>query len=204
MSGRSDPADTVPVSAASLSDEDLLLRVEREDNAAAAILFDRYADLILGIGVRILHDRGEAEDLVQDVFLGLVRKIRGFDRTKGSARTWIVQIAYRRAFDRRAYLTRRSFYDGTNMDVIQNTLYGAADPESQIVDRLSGKQLYGALAELNEKQRATLHMYFFDGLGLREISEKLGETLENTRHYYYRGLERLRKSTKDLAQRDGK
>src|SRR6266568_2187313 len=110
-----------------------------------------------------------------------------------SGRTWIVQIAYRRAFDRRAYLFRRKFYDGTELGYIQNTLQVEARYEEQIADLLTGEQLHAAFEELSEKQRATLEMYFFEGLDLREISGRLGETLESIRHFYYRGLDRLRK-----------
>src|SRR5258707_2244650 len=96
-----------PVSAMSASDEELLLRLEAGDYSAVDPLFDRYATVIFRIGLRTLHDRGEAEDLVQDVFLHLCQKAKGFDALRGSARSWIIPIAYRRAFDRRAYLRRR-------------------------------------------------------------------------------------------------
>jgi RNA polymerase sigma-70 factor (ECF subfamily) len=187
-----------------LSDEELVLRMEAGDPAGVELLFDRYSGLVFGIGRRILRDLGEAEDLVQEVFLSLFEKVKGFDPSKGSGRTWIIQIAYRRAFDRRAYLTRRKFYDGTDVGRIKNTLKGELDWEEQLADLATGEQLHGAFDALSEKQRATLQMYFFEGLDLREISENLGETLENTRHFYYRGLERLRKSVETLAHRHGK
>jgi RNA polymerase sigma-70 factor, ECF subfamily len=60
-------------------------------------------------------------------------------------------------------------------------------------------QLFKALRTLNEKQQATLRLYFFDGCELREIAERLGESFENVRHYYYRGLDRLRKSAIELG-----
>src|SRR5262245_64182221 len=98
-----------------VSDEHLMLRAEAGDVSAVALLVERFSDLILGIGLKILRDRGEAEDFVQDFFLALFKKIKGFDPAKGTARTWIVQIAYRRAFDRREYLSKREFYGGTDL-----------------------------------------------------------------------------------------
>jgi RNA polymerase sigma-70 factor (ECF subfamily) len=193
-----------PERASALTDEELLLRLESGERAAAAVLFDRYAALLFGIGQRILQDRSEAEDLVQDLFLGLVDRIKGFDPSRGSARTWIIQIAYRRAFDRRAYLTRRSYYDGTDYQRVTNTIQAETGSEEQIAASLTGEQLHAAFEELNEKQQATLQLFFFEGLEFREISERLGETLENTRHFYYRGLERLRRSVAGLARRDVK
>jgi len=195
---------TAPAPALELSDETLVLQAQQGDRAALGLLFDRYASLVLGIGFRTLRVRGEAEDLVQEVFLSLCEKVRGFDPSKGSGRTWIVQIAYRRAFDRRAYLFRRKFYDGTELGHILNTLQAEARYEEQIADLLTGEQLHAAFEELSEKQRATLEMYFFEGLDLREIGRRLAETLENTRHFYYRGLDRLRKSAAAMAHRNGK
>ncbi len=176
-----------------LTDEELLLRTEAGDCSAVALLFDRFADLVLGIGLKLLRDRGEAEDLVQDVFLYLFEKVRGFDPGKGAGRTWVIQIAYRRAFDRRKYLARRRFYAGTDADFTRNT---QEEPvvEDRLYDRLTGEQLHKAFEDLTEEQRTTLEMYFFEGYELREISDRLGDTLDNVRHYYYRGLERLRRT----------
>ncbi|MBZ5667554.1 MAG: sigma-70 family RNA polymerase sigma factor [Acidobacteriia bacterium] len=177
-----------------VSDEELLATLQAGDLEALSMLFSRYARLILGIGIRILRDAGEAEDLVQDIFLRLFEKARTFDATKGSARTWIVQVAYRHACGRRAHLGRRGFYSGTNLDEVENALVQDIRLEEQLAARLTGEQLLGAFEQLNEKQRTTLRLYYFEGLELREIAQKLGETLENTRHYFYRGLEHLRKS----------
>jgi DNA-directed RNA polymerase specialized sigma24 family protein len=79
------------LSAADDTDQELLLRTQSDD-----------------------RDRAEAEDLVQDIFLKLFAAKQGFEPDKGGARTWIVQFIYRRAFDRRAFLTRRHFYAGNN------------------------------------------------------------------------------------------
>lgn len=174
------------------SDEDLVLRLERGDRSALESLFDRYCDIVRGIGFRVLRDQTEADDLVQEVFLQLWAKAKGFDPAKGSGRLWVTTIAYRRAFDRRTQLRRRGFFDGTNIESIENTLMGALNGQEQLADFVTGEQLHAAFEELNERQRTTLEMYFFHGLDLREISERLGESLENTRHHYYRGLKRLR------------
>ena len=125
-----------------------------------------------------------------------VRKTTEFrSNKKGNARNWVIQIAYCRAFDRRTYLTRRGFYRGTNIDDLKNTQDRNADFETQVLARVSGEQLRAAFDQLPERQRTTLELFFFEGYSLREISDRLSETLENTRHYYYRGIERLRKVT---------
>lgn len=138
---------------AAQSDEELLARVQKKDYDAVGVLFDRYARLFLGIAFRILRDRGEAEDMVQEIFLRLCQKSNSFNPTKGSARTWMVQFAYRRSFDRRSYLTRRFFYGGTEIERLKNTLQEATGLEEQIAARLTGGQLRAAFEELNDKKQ---------------------------------------------------
>jgi RNA polymerase sigma-70 factor, ECF subfamily len=177
-----------------LTDEDALTRLKTRDRDALALLFDRYSKLILSIGVRILRDHGEAEELVQTVFLYLYQKADVFQVDKGTARSWIVQLAYHRAFDRRAYLTKRHFYLGTDLNVAPDTLSAVADIEREVGSKLNAQQLLKALEELPERQHLTLKMCFFEGLELREISERLGDSMVKVRHNYYRGLDKLRKS----------
>jgi RNA polymerase sigma-70 factor (ECF subfamily) len=66
---------------------------------ALLILFDRFYRLILKVALRILRDAGEAEDLMQDVFLEIFGKADQFDPAKGSVRTWILQYAYHRSLN---------------------------------------------------------------------------------------------------------
>jgi RNA polymerase sigma factor (sigma-70 family) len=101
---------TRPLSAPTEDDEVLLLRLKSGDREALGILFMRYTRLVLSVGIRVLHDFAEAEDLVQDLFLLVFKKVELFDPEKGSARAWLARISYHRALDRRAYLIRRSFY----------------------------------------------------------------------------------------------
>jgi RNA polymerase sigma-70 factor, ECF subfamily len=193
---------------AALTDEEALTRLKARDTEAQQqsmeLLFERYARLIHSIGYRVLRDWGEAEELVQNVFLYLYQKAELFDAGKGTAKAWITQAAYHRALDRRDYLTYRQFYLGTDLEGAPDTLAGDFDLEREIGARLDRKQLLKALEELPEKQAQTLKLNFFEGLNLREVSDWLGETLANTRHHYYRGLEKLRRSALVVSLRDRK
>ena len=102
--------------------------------------------------------------------------------------------AFLRALDRKSFLRRRGFYLGTEIDPVHDTLLGATDLDREIGAKLNRAQLERAFAELPDEQRRTLEMFYFEGLELREIADQLNEPLGNVRHYYYRGLERLRKS----------
>jgi RNA polymerase sigma-70 factor (ECF subfamily) len=176
------------------NDEELMSRLQASDPEALKVLFDRYSRLVLGIAFRALRDYGEAEDAVQDTFLYLYSRAALFDARKGSAKAWIVQVAFHRALDRKSFLRRRGFYLGTEIDPVHDTLLGATDLDREIGAKLNRAQLERAFAELPDEQRRTLEMFYFEGLELREIADQLNEPLGNVRHYYYRGLERLRKS----------
>jgi RNA polymerase sigma-70 factor (ECF subfamily) len=144
-----------------------------------------------------LHDTGEAEEIVQECFMYIYRKALSFEPTRGSAKVWIVQVAYSRARDRKMYLSRRGFYLRTDIesDGLDGTLVGNADVEREIGAKLDFDLLQCAFEELTESQRETLKLFYFEDLELREISERLHEPLGNVRHHFYRGLERLRHST---------
>lgn len=176
------------------SDEDAMARLQAQDSSALNCLFERYAHLVLSIALRILRDYGEAEEIVQEVFFYVYRKSVLFEPSRGSAKAWIVQIAFHRALDRKAHLARRGFYLGTDIDPLHDTLLGHADVERDIGAEMNRLHLERAFEELPEIQRRTLDLFYFQGLELREISERLNEPLGNVRHHFYRGLERLRKS----------
>jgi RNA polymerase sigma-70 factor, ECF subfamily len=176
------------------SDEEVMASLQANDTNSLEILFDRYSRLVLGIARGVVRDSGEAEDVVQEAFFYLYKKSTLFDRSKGSVKGWILQIALHRALDRKAQLARRGFYAGTDIGSLDDTLLGETDLDREIEAKLSRAQLEKAFGQLPEIQRATLELFYFEGLDLREISEKLNEPLGNTRHHFYRGLERLRKS----------
>jgi len=176
------------------NDNKLMERLQQRDSGALEILFDKYSRLIFSIALRVLRDHGEAEDVVQEVFLHVFQKANLFDPTKGCAKAWMVQIAFHRALDRRGHLRRRGFYVGTDIQSLDDTLLGETDLDREIGAKLNRKQLEKAFEDLPEMQRRTLELFYFDSLELREVSEKLKQPLANVRHYYYRGLEKLRKS----------
>lgn len=186
-----------------LSDEEVLTLLKSQDRDALALLFERYSRLVFAIGFRILRDSGEAEDLVQSLFLYLWQCADLYEAERGSAKSWITQKAYSRALDRRDFLVRRQFYRGTDAENSPDTLAGDFDLEREIGSKLNREQLLKALGELPERQCLTLRLHFFAGLDLREISDRLGESIAQVRHHYYRGLDRLRKSALVLGLRDG-
>lgn len=173
-------------------------RDKRESNCenttpspAASELSDvagRHRRAIFNVARRILKDDSEAEDLVQEVSLLIYQRAHLFDPSRSSAASWIIQIAYHRAIDRRRYLTQRQHY---NRPELIEELTPAKNPE--LFDAITARQILEKMREeLSEDQRQTLELHFFDGLSFREISERTGQSYGNVRNHYYRGIERLR------------
>jgi len=179
------------------SDEALLRGICENDRTALAALFRRYAAVVRGVAYRVLRNAAEADDLLQDIFLLVHRLCGTFDRSKGSARFWILQMTYRRAISRRRYLNSRHFYTHLDLDQAANQLGGGAGSDrseasiNDIIDRKEALQNW--LTELSECQRQTLHLFFYEGYTFEEIAAQLGQTVGNARNHYYRGLQKLRK-----------
>jgi RNA polymerase sigma-70 factor (ECF subfamily) len=189
--------DTAATPHPELSDEHLLARVAEGERAALATLFRRYAAIIGVLAERILHDASEAEDLVQEVFLFVFRKGALFDPERGSARSWLIQVTYHRAFDRRRYLASRRFY--SNLE-LQEAILRAEEPTALInsyedsIEAALGRDALRRIDEaLSEVQRLVMRLHFFDGQTLQEIAAVIGQSVGNVRNHYYRALEKMRK-----------
>ena len=182
---------------AGISDEQLLEQVRDGAKEALSALFRRYARAVRNVAHRILRDDAEADDLVQEVFLFIFRKAALYNSAYGRAATWIIHVAYHRAFDRRRYLNSRRFYASHEL---KDAGLQLADPRQealyyeQTLEGILGTPLMAKFnARLTPEQRETIQLFFFEGYALKEIAEITGRSLSNVRSHYYRGLERLRK-----------
>ena len=183
------------VAQSEVSDEALISRLSDGDKEALGLLFRRHACLVRGVACRVLRDRSEAEDLLQDIFLLIYRLSGTFNSSKGSAQFWILQMTYRRAISRRRYLNSRHFYTQVELDdessqVAEPRSGHSDDPVNQILAELDLQKMFGILSE---DQQKTLRLHFIEGYTLDEIANRLGQTKGNVRHHSFRGLERLRK-----------
>jgi RNA polymerase sigma-70 factor (ECF subfamily) len=187
-----------------LSDEDLIACLQVGHGDAMTFLFDRYFRLVLSVGLRILRDAGEAEDIMQDVFVELYRRACLFDPRKGSAKTWILQYAYHRSISRRQYLETRKFYNSEEISILERggwePCYSPNGWDGLTYEERS-RVLKKGMERLSDKQKRTLELAYFEGLRINEIAERMKESLVMVRSYYYRGLKKLRDSLHSLEQR---
>ena len=191
------PSTSAQSQAVAIDDETLILRMGRGDRDACSCLFRRYAAAVRNIGRHILRDNAEADDVVQEVFLYLFRKWTIFDASKGSARSWIFQVAYTQAFLRRRELKAHGLcVSGIRDNQVECHQSGSQEGASYdcTVEGLFGRNRWKKIqTELTEDQRETLRLHFFEGLTFSEIAEKIGQSHRNVRNHHYRGLEKLRK-----------
>jgi RNA polymerase sigma-70 factor, ECF subfamily len=175
-----------------LSDEELMAHLQGGRNDALAILFDRYHRLVLSIALKIVRDPGEAEDVLQNVFLDIFRSVAQFDPAKGTTKVWILQYAYHRAMNRRQHLNARSFYNQTILETVENCLPETASTLGRLTQIELKHLLRQGLATLSGAQKRVIELVSSDGLSMKEIADKTGDSLLNVRHHYYRGLQKLR------------
>jgi RNA polymerase sigma-70 factor (ECF subfamily) len=199
--GRSDltTASQSPIDSAACGefpDEILFAQICEGDREALARLFRRFAGVVYAVAFRILRDSSEAEDLLQDVFLFIYRKCAIFDNSKGSARSWVVQMTYQRAIDRRRYLQSRHHYSSVDIDdraiQIPDPRGKSSSYDESIEAALGSQNCQRLLEVLTADQRETIRLFFFDGYTFEEIAARKGQSLGNVRNHYYRGLEKIR------------
>jgi len=156
-------------------------------------MFDRYYRLVFSVAIRILRDHGEAEDLMQDVFLDVFHKVDQYDAAKGSAKTWILQYAYHRSLNRQKYLTIRNFYDGQELPIpIEWDPSQSSNSWNGLTFSDWASVIEKGMASLTEKERTTINKAYYQGMQLKEIADQLHEPIANVRNHYYRGLKKLR------------
>ena len=172
-----------------ISDNDLLRAVSRGDERALAAIYDRYRLILFGLILRILHDRQEAEDVLQEAFLQVWRRAADFDESRGRAFTWLVTIARSRALDRlRALGSRAKLAE----EVGHSPREEAGDAAEDALKSEQGTIVRQALAELPEEQRRTLFLAYFEGLTQTEIAARLGDPLGTVKTRMRSGLMKLR------------
>ena len=175
-----------------LTDEALLHNIAHRCEDCFDLLFLRFFRPILNLAYKIIRDRSEAEDVVQEVFLAIHQQRERFDPSVGPARTWVLQFGYYKSLKRRRYLSKRHFYE-EHVSVDEDR----HDPlivQAEYVQRsVESKELVEqALASLSAAQRRVIELLHFQGRTLQEISQMEGKELTGIRNSYYRGLNALR------------
>jgi RNA polymerase sigma-70 factor (ECF subfamily) len=175
-----------------LNDAELMVHLKGGCNDALAVLFDRYYRLVLSIALKIVRDPGEAEDVMQTVFLEIFRSVAQFDPAKGTTKVWILQYTYHRAINRKQHLNARKFYSQADLEEVENRVPEKSPTLGRFTQPELKHLIQQGLKALNDPQKRVIELASYDGLSMKEIADKTSDTVSNVRHHYYRGLQNLR------------
>lgn len=167
-----------------MSDEQtaaLLRRLADGDAQALAEFYDAHAALAYGLASRVLRDRSDAEDVVQEAFVQVWRQAARYDPLRGSPQAWLCAIVRTRALDRlRRRIARREAGEAPAAG-------GAGPPDHE--GRLAIRK---ALQALSPEQRQALELAYYEGLTQTEIARRLDTPLGTIKTRIRTGMMRLR------------
>jgi RNA polymerase sigma-70 factor (ECF subfamily) len=175
------------------SDAELLARMGARETAALAALYDRHASHALGVAHRVLRDRSEAEEVVQDLFLQLWNAPSRYDARRGKFTSWLFVMARNRALDR---LRQRATRARTHAEEAHEPPGPPADSgaEGRLLEGERRRSVQGALAQLPEGQRRAIELSFYRGLSQSEIARETGEPLGTVKSRMSRAMAALRQA----------
>jgi RNA polymerase sigma-70 factor (ECF subfamily) len=170
--------------------EALLAQVALGSRDAFDALYRGTANRLFGICLRVLAERSEAEDALQEVFTTVWRKAAQFDATKASATTWLAMIARNKAIDRLRSIPARQAR--ASVELAEDLEDPGASPPQQAQAATDRAQLENCLERLEPRRRSLIRAAFFDGLTYEELATKIETPLGTIKSWIRRSLMQLR------------
>ncbi|HKG15606.1 MAG TPA: sigma-70 family RNA polymerase sigma factor [Pyrinomonadaceae bacterium] len=158
-------------------DAELLRAVARGDESAFARVYDRYSPILLGLMLRILRSRAEAEDVLQEVFLQVWQRAHSFDSGRGRAFTWLVTLARSRAIDRLRSVGSRERAARASAEDAPTESGPTEWADAAAVRAERAEAVRDALAELPDEQRQVLLLAYLEGMSQSEIAAAKNQPL---------------------------
>src|SRR5215471_14387152 len=180
------------------ADISLIERIVARDGRAVGELYDRHNRLLFGLILRILRDRGEAEEVLQEVFVLVWAKAETYNVALGSPAAWLVRIARNRAIDRlRANAVRLRAVEAAPEPAASRE----ADPESRATWTEQQRAVARALDALPSDQRVLIEDAYFLGLTQSELAEKYTLPLGTVKTRVRSGMQTLRQQLAHISSR---
>jgi len=175
------------------TDEELAALIVARNEIAFRIVYDRYADLVYGVAMRVLADPAAAQDVVQDVFLRYWRVPGSFDPERGRFMSWLLSVARNRAVDEVRSRGRRRLHESPPAEGADDPVdEGAVDPARLAVLSSERREIRAALQQLPQEQREAIELAYFGGFTQQEIAEQLRTPLGTIKTRVRLGMRKLR------------
>jgi RNA polymerase sigma-70 factor, ECF subfamily len=185
------------------TDLSLLQRIAARDTAAVAELYDRHSRLLFGLILRIVRDRGEAEDILQETFVRVWTRAERYDARVGGPLPWIVRVARNCAIDRLRARRVRAPVDAPAIDVAAveaaAPATGVQTPETAVLDAERRRTLTDALAGLPAEQRRLIEAAFFEGYTHSELAQRFGLPLGTVKTRIRAGMIAMRQQMEHVV-----
>ncbi|MGV8955086.1 MAG: sigma-70 family RNA polymerase sigma factor [Cypionkella sp.] len=166
-----------------------LKRVAGGDRAALKDVYDATSAKLFGVCLRILGNRSEAEDVLQEVYITVWSKADRFDADRASPITWLAALARNRAIDRQRQIGRRSF---RTIDEANDVPDGAESSLTSLVRGEDARQLQACMSELDAVHQAALRSAFFEGLTYQDVAERHNVPTGTMKSWIRRSLLKLK------------
>lgn len=172
--------------------EELIRKVSLGNRAAFQLLYVRTSAKLFGVCLRILNDRSEAEDVLQEVFVKIWRRASSFDAGKSRGITWLAAVARNQSIDR--LRTRRQFDE--NVDDAYDLEDDMPGPEALTVSDDEYRTIYDCLAKLDERHSRAIKRTYLDGWTYQQAADELEVPLNTVKTWIRRSLGTLRECMK--------
>ena len=167
----------------------LLQRAGRNDQKAFAELYKRTSSKLFGICLRMLRDRGEAEEVLQETYTTVWRRAGSFDATRASAITWLVTLSRNKAIDRLRQHREELLDDPSKLD---ETIDEQPTPAFGAETSQEYQRLQQCLDELEPQQQSSVREAFFTGATYNELATRCKVPLGTMKSWIRRSLMQLR------------
>lgn len=170
--------------------ETLLGQVARGDGSAFEQLYRATSAKLFGICLRLLRERSDAEDVLQEVYASIWRKAAQYDAALASPISWLAMIAHNKAIDRlRADSHARN---ALPIEFAEDITDGNVSAHAAAELAGDKRQLEGCLGELEVQRRTLIRTAFFEGVTYEELAQRSGTPLGTVKSWIRRGLQQLR------------
>lgn len=179
-----------PAALRPLSDHELVALARERNADAFEVIYDRHASSAYALARRVCGTRAMAEDVVQDAFLSLWRKLDDFDPARGELRGWLLRIVHNGAIDR---LRRNRLQDGRRAsdEGIEERLEAPERTDLEVEQREQATEVRTALDALPSEQRRVIELAYFDGLSHTQIASLLDMPVGTVKGRMRLGLTKL-------------